>query len=55
MNDALVDYGKQIRNVVSAIIGTADVYAEKNHSIKKVIVNPSQADKSVRKTHTLRS
>ena len=37
MNDALVDYGKQIRNVVSAIIGTADVYAEKNPSIKKVI------------------
>ena len=39
MNDALVDYGKQIRNVVSAIIGTADVYAEKNPSIKKNLPN----------------
>ena len=37
MNDALVDYGKQVRNVVSAISGIADVYAEKNPSIKKAV------------------
>lgn len=37
MNDALVDYGKQIRSVVSSITGTADVYAEKNPSIRKVV------------------